>query len=217
MRKDTPIEGTDMSDNNDEQHDSASGTEPSGESAPSFAATADGYVNHVGEVLTRPDEHFADDRHFSRSLGLISIGLCLGLLFVHSLVGQITRFSSWRFEFDFLINAFKSTLAIGLPMLALVFALTWYQKRSSASYSLDFYIARFGALLILPCLLIALAIPLNLIDINLHGWLRGAAVILIYLAVFLMSYWYAAANQLRVAVVFTVGFYFAYRLLLLLF
>lgn len=208
-----------MSEENQSEHNQASESTESGQqSTPGPAAvTADGYISHVKEVLTGPDEHFADDGKASRNDGLITAGIFLGLIFLHALISRVSRFSSWGFEFGYLTYAIKIMLAIGLPIVAVVFVLRWLEGRSGTARSVDFYIGRFGAMLVLPALMVAIAVPLNLFDITLHGWFRGGALILTYIAVFMLSYLYAAKGQLRTAVLMAVGFYFAYRLLLLLF
>lgn len=177
----------------------------------------DGYLDHVRGVLSDPDAHFADQRSASRVHGLISLGLGFGLLYLNGIVSQVTRFSSWRFEFGFLVNSFKSVLTIAIPVAVALFMLHIIGKRAERAPSLDLLIARYGAWFLLPAALVALAIPFNLLDITIHGWLRGAALVMIWLGLFLMSYWYAAPSRLRPAVLASVGAYLGYRLLILLF
>jgi hypothetical protein len=201
----------------DQKPDTTEEVSSAPESQGSTSAGAEGYIDHVKEVLTRPDDYFADDARYSRNYGLISAGAFLGLIFLHSVITRVTRFSSWSFEFSYMITAFKIALAFGLPIVAAVFVLRWLEGRSGGSArSVDFYIARFGAMLIVPALMVAVAVPLNLFNVVLHGWFRGGAVILLYISVFMLSYLYAAKGQLRSAVLMTIGFYFAYRLLGLL-
>ena len=204
--------------NQSEQNQAPESSESSQDAAASQAAvTADGYISHVKEVLTSPDEHFADDSKASRNYGLISAGAFLGLIFLFNVISQVTRFTSWRFEFGFLTSSIKVVLAIGLPIVATVFVLRWLEGRSGTAQSMDFYIGRFGAMLILPALMLLVGIPLNLLDIALQGWFYGVALILTYISVFMLSYLYAAQGKLQTAVLMAVGFYFAYRLLRLLF
>lgn len=179
--------------------------------------TADGYMTHVREVLTAPDGFFDPVKRSPQLFGLITTGVFLGLVFFEALMGRVTRFSNWGFEFSYLTYAIKVTLAIGVPIAAVLFVLMWQAGRSGNQSSLDFFIEKFGAALILPSVFILLAIPLEILDITIHSWFRGAALILIYVAVFMMSYLYAAPRRLNVAVLFVVGFYFFYRLMLLLF
>lgn len=180
------------------------------------STASDSYLDHAKSVLTDPDRHFADDSTASRNHGLVSAGAFIGLIFLHAVITRVTRFSSWSFEFGHLVYAVKISLAVGLPIVAAIFVLRWLESRSGAARSLDFYVARFGAMLILPALMVAVAVPLNLFDITLHGWLRGGALVLVYIAVFMLSYLYAARDKLATAVLLALGFYFLYRLLLLL-
>jgi len=185
--------------------------------APDVAAPENSYIEHVRSVLSDPDTHFADRKSVSRVHGLISLGLGFGLLYFNGIITQVTRFSSWRFEFGFLINSFKVVLTIAIPVAAALFALHWLGKRAERGPALDLLIARYGAWFLAPAALVAAAIPLNLLDIAVSGWLRGAALVLIWLGLFLMSYWYAAPGKLRPAVLTTVAAYLGYRLLILLF
>lgn len=204
--------------NESQDHENHPPQEPAGpDSRPGSDSPGDGYLEHVRQVFMAPDTYFHDSTIASRTFGLISTGIFLGLLFMQSLITRVTRFSSWRFEFEFLIQAFKVALAIAIPMAALVFVLKWYGDRGDQGHTLDFHIGKFGSMLLLPCLLLAVAIPLNILDVTIDSWLRGLSITFIYLAVFLMTYLYAAPGKLKAAVVFTAGFYLAYRLLLLLF
>ncbi len=199
----------------DTKEESASEPEPKG-SQESASAVAEGYIGHVKEVLTQPDDHFADDSKASRNHGLISAGLFLVMVFVFNVITQVTRLSSWRFEFGFLTSSLRVVLALGLPIVATVFVLRWLESRSGTARSVDFYTGRFGAMLILPMLLVAVGIPLNLLDVTVQGWFYGAALIFTYISVFMLSYLYAAKGKLQTAVLMAVGFYFAYRLLRML-
>lgn len=204
--------------NEPQDHDQAPQQDPAASnSPPGPEATGSAYLDHVRQVFTAPDAHFRDSAAASRTFGLISTGIYLGLLFLQSLITRVTRLSSWRFEFEYLLQAFKVVLAIAIPIAALVFILKWYGDRGGQGHSLDFHIGRFGAMLLLPCALLVVAIPLNILDVTIDSWLRGLSVTFVYLAVFLMAYLYAAPGKLKVAVVFVAGFYLAYRLLLLLF
>lgn len=182
------------------------------------ASPASGYIDHVREVFVDPDTHFAEgNTSVSRINGLISLGLGFGLLYLNGVIGQVTRFSSWRFEFGFLVNSFKSILTIAIPVAVTLFLLQWIGKRTEHGPSLDLLIARYGAWFLLPAALVALAIPLNLLDIDIHGWLGGGALVMIWTGLFLMSYWYAAPGRLRPAVLASLGAYAGYRLLIVLF
>ncbi len=184
----------------------------------STTSPAGGYVEHVRGVLADPDAHFADSNtSASRINGLISLGLGFGLLYLNGIIGQVTRFSSWRFEFGFLVNSFKTILTIAIPVAVTLFLLHWLGRRGERGPSLDLLIARYGAWFLLPAALVALAIPLNLFDIVIHGWLRGGALVMIWNGLFLMSYWYAAPGRLRPAVLASLGAYLGYRLLIVLF
>lgn len=197
--------------------DPAPKPDPSSSPHGSGQDTADGYMTHVQEVLTSPDGFFDPAKRSPQLFGLITTGVFLGLIFFETLMGRITRFSNWDFEFSDLTYAIKITLAIGVPIAAALFMLMWQAGRSGNQTSLDFFIEKFGAALILPSVFILVAIPLEILDITIHSWFRGAALILVYVAVFMMSYLYAAPRRLSVAVLFVLGFYFFYRLMLLLF
>lgn len=202
---------------NEETQSESSGEGPDPASGARAQAAAEGYIQHVREVVTAPDAYFDPDTRSNTLFGYISMAAFLALVLIESLFGRITRFSNWSFEFSYVVEAFKTALTIGVSIAAVLFVLNWQAGRSDGRTSLAFYVEKFGAALILPSLLLALAIPLEILDITIHSWFRGAALILVYVAVFMMSYWYAAPKRLNIAVLFLIGFYFVYRLLLLLF
>ncbi|MEX2498960.1 MAG: hypothetical protein WD397_08825 [Wenzhouxiangellaceae bacterium] len=202
---------------NEENQSNGTQERPEPESGTSAQAAAEGYIEHVREVVTAPDAFFDPGTRSNTLFGYISMVAFLVLVLLESLFGRIARFSNWSFEFSYVIQALKTTLTIGIAIAAVLFVLNWQAGRGDGRGSFAFYAEKFGAALILPCLLLVLAIPLELLDITVHSWFRGAALILVYVAVFMMSYWYAAPKRLNIAVLFLLGFYFTYRLLLLLF
>jgi len=50
----------------------------------------------------------------------------------------------------------------------------------------------------------------------LHAWFRGAELALVYAGIFMLAYLYTDKRKIANAAIFTVGFYFVYRLMLLL-
>jgi len=202
---------------NDETQSKSSGEGSDSASGTTAQAATEGYIQHVREVVTAPDAFFDSGTRSNTLFGYISMAAFLALVLIESLFGRIVRFSNWSFEFSYVVEAFKTALTIGISIAAVLFVLNWQAGRGDGRASLAFYVEKFGAALILPCLLLVLAIPLEMLDIRIHSWFRGAALILVYVAVFMMSYWYAAPKRLNIAVLFLIGFYFVYRLLLLLF
>ena len=202
---------------NDETQSKSSGEGSDSASGTTAQAATEGYIQHVREVVTAPDAFFDSGTRSNTLFGYISMAAFLALVLIESLFGRIVRFSNWSFEFSYVVEAFKTALTIGISIAAVLFVLNWQAGRGDGRASLAFYVEKFGAALILPCLLLVLAIPLEMLDIRIHSWFRGAALILVYVAVFMMSYWYAAPKRLNIAALFLIGFYFVYRLLLLLF
>jgi len=195
----------------------STGSEQSAASARKIQQTAQGYFSHVREVLSKPDDFFAEGSRTTKINGLISLAVFLAVFFLHYLFGRITGYGDWGFEFSYLIDAIKHTLAIAIPVAAAIFALKWQAGRTEGSGSLDLHIEKFGAALILPSVLLIIAIALDILDIRIHAWFNGAALVFVYLAVFMTCYLFAAGRRLVVPVLFTLGFYILYRLILLLF
>lgn len=192
-------------------------SEQSPGSTETIQQTAEGYFSHVKEVLSNPDGFFREESRTAKLNGPISLGVFLVLYFLQYLVGRITGYGDWGFQFSYMIDAIKQTLAIAIPIAAVIFALKWQAGRAEGSDSLDFHIEKFGAALILPSLLLIVAIPLDILDIRIHAWFHGAAMVFVYIAVFMTCYLFAAARQLVMPVLFTLAFYIFYRLVLLLF
>lgn len=180
-------------------------------------AAADNYFSYMRNVLLQPDEFFADQERGQKLNGLITFAAFLILIFLQTMIARTVRFTTRGFEFGYLANGLTTALAIGVPIVAAVFLFKWYAGRDrDGTTSLDFYIEKFGAALLLPCLLLVLAILFSLLQTNIYGWFRGAALVFTYIPVFMLSYWYVAPRRISVAAVFTLGFYLAYRLLGLL-
>jgi hypothetical protein len=207
-----------MTDQRSESGDGPSGRPDSDPGkVPSKTTRSPGYVEHVREVLTDPDRFF-DSRHRSgRGEALIDLA---GFALVYFLAAVVARtFGFYGFEFDFghLVDGFKSILVLALPLAGLVFAWAWQGGRNGAQAAPGFYLEKLGGALLLPALLLAVAIVLDVFGARIHVWFRGAAMTFVSIGVFAMTYAYAAPGKLRAAAVFTFGFYIVYRLLVLLF
>lgn len=201
---------------NDNQETEASPAGPSGPSGDS-GSTADGYIAHVRRVLTEPDMFFGADYRDDRGQALIDLGIFLIAVFLAAVIARVTGYSGWDFEFGYVIDAIKQVLTIGIPIGAAIFALDSFGKRSGNRRSIDFYLEKFGAGLILPALLLLGALVLDLLDIRIHSWFRGLSMAFIYALVFGLAYAYAAPGKLKIAAAFLTGFYLIYRLIALLF
>lgn len=191
--------------------------DPAQETAQQVRETADGYVAHVMEVLTQPDAFFAAGHRSGRTNAMIDLGGFLLVFFITTVVARTFGYSGFDFEFGHLGDGLKAVLTIGIPIAALLFALSWQGGRSGGQASLDFYIEKFGAALVLPTLLLIVATLLDVIDVRIQSWFSGLAVVLVYVAAFATSYAYAAPGRLKTAVIFTAGFFVAFRLLTQLF
>lgn len=167
------------------------------------------YFAHLKEVLLKPDAYFTDAEHGHKVLGLIDLAALVVLVALASMIQQA---GYGRFDFGDVLGGMKQGLALAVPLAAVLFIFPWYAKQQGQSLSIDFMIEKLGAAVALSAVLVLLAIPLDLLDIDLHSWFRGAAMILVYVAVFMMSYLYVAPNRLGVATVSLIGFYFVYRL-----
>lgn len=181
------------------------------------AETASTFVNHACRVVLHSDEYFHEDKSASLQLGLINFAIFLGTIFLYQFFLQVTRLSSWSFKFAHVTSGIRSLLAIGVPLVLAAYVLRWRAgKRDDAPASLAFFVERVGAILIIPSLLLVVATLLKILNINLYAWFRGAEQALVYAGIFLLSYLHADKSRIANAAIFTVGFYFAYRLMLLL-
>jgi hypothetical protein len=167
-------------------------------------------------IFSRPDEVFGDKSAGQKLFGLISMAIVIVLIALGSFVQRVGLTTTSGVRLSWLINGIKFGLSFAIPMVVLLFALKWYSDRQNSGHGLDFYIGKFGAAMALPSVLLAIAIPLNLLSITMHSWFRSSGLFFIYIAVFMMSYLYAAPHQIKPAVLFSLGFYFAYRLIWLL-
>lgn len=175
------------------------------------------YIGHVRQVLVQPDEALTGERAGETRHAIIDLSVYFGAVFLASLFARVIGYSGWDFEFGYVVDAVKGVLTIGIPIGLAIFALNAWGAKSGESRSMEFYLAKFGAGLLLPAVLLMGAIVLHVLDIRIHTWLRGLAMAYVYVLVFLLAYGYAMPGKLRNAILFLAGFYVAYRLLALLF
>lgn len=175
------------------------------------------YVDHARTVLTSPDTVFDAKRRGDRGHAVIDLSIYFVALFLAALVARITGYAGWDLEFGYFIDALKSVLTIGIPLALVILALNHFDSSTDPSRSIDFYLEKVAAGLLLPALLLVGALLLDLLDIRIHGWLRGLSMAFIYVLVFLAAYGYATPGRLKTAAAFLAGFYIVYRLLALLF
>ncbi len=176
-----------------------------------------GYPQYLLESFTRTDEVLEDRYRGGQVFGLINMGILVVLLMLAPFIQRVMQTSTSGIRMSWLLTGIKSGLAYAIPLVIVVFLLQWYTGRQNNRRQLDFIIEKFGMMLALPIVLALIGILLNLLTVNIHTWFRGAGLTFMYLAVFMMAYLYAAPGRIRVAVVFTLGFYLACRLLHMLF
>lgn len=172
--------------------------------------TASNYFAHLKNLLLRPDEFFTDVYHGHKLFGLVHMA---ALVVFIALAGFVQRASYGSLDFGDLLGGIKIGLAFAIPLAALLFVYPWYARQQGQELTMDFLIEKLGAGTALPALLVLVAIPLNLLDITLHTWFRAMGLNLVYIAVFMIAYWYVAPKRLTVATLAAIGFYFAYRLI----
>lgn len=187
----------------------------------SAEAAADGkagrYVDHARAVFTSPDTVFDAKRRGDRGHAFIDLSIYFVAVFLAALVARITGYAGWDLEFGYFIDALKSVLTIAIPLGLVILALDRFGSGTDSSRSTDFYLEKVAAGLLLPALLLVGASVLDLLDVRIHGWLRGLSMAFVYVLVFLAAYDYATPRRLKTAAAFLAGFYIVYRLLALLF
>ena len=183
----------------------------------SATSAAGGYVAHIRAVLTEPDRFFGKDHRSGRSEAITDLAVFGAACFLAAVVARAFGFSGFQFEFGHLVHGFKSLLVLALPLAGLVFAWAWQGGRAGGQTAPGFYLEKLGGALLLPALLLVVAIVLDIFGARIQVWFRGAAMAFVYIGVFAMTFAYAAPGKLKTAAAFTLGFYIAYRLLVLLF
>lgn len=172
--------------------------------------TASNYFAHLKNLLLKPDEFFTDTYHGQKLFGLAHM---VALVVLIALAGFVQRTSYGSVDFGDLLGGIKLGLAFAIPLAGLLFVYPWYARQQDQELTMDFVIEKLGAATAFSALLILVAIPLNLLDITLHSWFRAMGLNLVYIAVFMIAYWYVAPKRLTVATLSVIGFYFAYRLI----
>jgi hypothetical protein len=184
---------------------------------PGANAGSESYTDHVQKALLSPDTYFETGHRSDRSHAMLDVAIYAGVVFLAALFARITGYSSWDFEFGYLLDAAKGVLTMGIALAAAVAGLGAYGSRAGASHSTGFYLEKLGAGLLLPAILLLAAIGLDILDARIHTWFRGLSVAFVYVLVFGLAYRYAAPGRLKVAAGFLASFYILYRLLALLF
>ena len=174
------------------------------------------YPKYLMAVFNKPDEMLDGTSRGLKIFGLINMGALVVLIALSSFVQRIAMTTTSGVRFSWLVNGIKFGLSFAIPIAIVVYLFSWYAKRQGNDRGLDFFMEKFGAAMALPAVLVAIAMPLNLLGITMHSWFRASGLIFIYITVFLISYLYVAPQRIKVAVVFAFGFYFAYRLIWLL-
>jgi hypothetical protein len=201
-----------------EDHKPEPGQQPAGE-ADSGKQGGDqgmGYPQYLLALFQRPDDMLDGKARGLKLFGLINLVVLVALIALSSFVQRVALPTTSGVQFSWLLNGIKFGLAFAIPIAIALFAFQWYARREGQERSLDFFIEKFGGAMALPVVLVALAIPLNLLGVTMHSWFRASGLFFIYIAVFMMSYLFVAPQRIKVAVVFTLAFYFAYRLIWLL-
>jgi hypothetical protein len=173
-----------------------------------------GYPQYFLSLFTRPDEMLDDKYRGYKIFGLINMGALIALLILSHLIQRVLRTTTSGVRFSWLLDAVKYGLGYAIPIAIVLFLFHWYAKQKSQKFSLDFFMEKFGSMLALPVVLVVTGILFNILTINIHVWFRSAGLIFLYTAVFMASFLYVAPRKFQVAVVFTLGFYLACRLLI---
>ncbi len=173
-----------------------------------------GYPQYFLSLFTRPDEMLDDKYRGHKLFGLINMIVLVGVLILGHLIQRMVRTTTSGVRFSWLLDAIKYGLAYAVPIAIVLFLFHWYAKQKGQKFSVDFFMEKFGSMLALPVVLVVTGILFNILTVNIHTWFRGAGVSFLYIAVFMASFLYVASRRFQVAVVFTLGFYLACRLLM---
>ncbi len=184
---------------------------------PESSELTSAYISHARKVVTQPDDYFHEDTGASLRLGLINFAVFLSITFLYTFFVQVTRFSSWTFKFGHFTTGIRSVLAIGVPLAVAIYVLRWLAgKKDGATASTSYFVEKVGAILIVPSLLVAVALVLRIPNFDLYSWFRSAGLIAVYAGIFLLGYLHCSKNRIATATAVMIGFYFAYRLMLVL-
>ncbi|MDO6450446.1 hypothetical protein [Oceanobacillus profundus] len=175
------------------------------------------YFQYVMQVIKNPDHLLSDGTQSKQQFGLITLIAFLGLILLSNVIGIFTYLDALRYlGFSDYFNYFERTIAYALALALLMFVFKNVAAKNGKSYDLNFFFEKLGALLVVPAILLIVSIPLELVDITIYSWFSSLAYTFLYLAIFLISYFFVAKNNLKTAVLFVAGFYFVYRLIFLI-
>jgi hypothetical protein len=215
-----PVESRSVAGHSSNEEHAAMSDQPTASSPPPPAPeptvpAGPNYLDYLRQIFLDTDRFFDDRKRGLMVFGLINMSALVALLALGTFFQRIGA-STGGMRFAWLMTGIKLGLAIAVPLAIAVFVLNWYSSRQGSARGIDFFVEKLGAALALPLLLLVVALPFGLIGATLHSWFHGAALVFVYIAIFVMAYLYAAPRRLQVATLFALGFYLTYRLIWLL-
>ncbi|WP_284140836.1 MULTISPECIES: hypothetical protein [unclassified Virgibacillus] len=181
--------------------------------------TAKDYFQFVKETIQTPDLILSNDYKGYHMFGLINMIVFVALIILSEFIGTMTlygEFSSYFTSFEDYFDHFSRAISYAIALAALLPVYKWYAEKLGSKLTVNYFMEKLGATFIIPVILLAASIPLEILDIQVHYWLSSLGPSFMYVGVFLISYLYVARNNLKVATVFLFAFYCFYRIILML-
>ncbi|MBU9713642.1 hypothetical protein [Evansella tamaricis] len=171
------------------------------------------YFQYLIQTIKKPDDFLGEDDKGYQLFGIINMVLLLFLIIFSFFIQRIVLFTGSGWFARGFLDSIKLGISYAIPLALVVVLMNWYANKNGSKRNVAYFFERLGALLTLPCILLVLSIPLNLLEITLHTWFRTISYSFIYIAIFMICYLFVSPKNLKVASVFLLGFYFTYRLI----
>ncbi|WP_025027468.1 hypothetical protein [Caldalkalibacillus mannanilyticus] len=181
-----------------------------------FKENPKNFFEYAKRFFKSPDEILENQYKGLKSSGLLVIIMLVTLLLLNNLVTILSRTSLSMLKFSSFSNPFTYGVSYALIFIITIFAFKQILSKQNSKFSLDFIIEKFGALLLLPCALYAIAIPLNILNLTVYGWISGMGHTFIYLAVFMFAYLYLFPKDIKKSALALMAYYILTRLLFML-
>ncbi|MUK89812.1 hypothetical protein GMD78_15695 [Ornithinibacillus sp. L9] len=171
------------------------------------------YIDFLIQTIKNPDGILTNEPKGYHTYGMINIIAFIVLVMVNSLVGRLIVVVRYNSDFGNVFNYLSRGIAYLVAIAILLAVFKHFANKNGHTFDLNFFMEKFGALLIVPSIFIAVSLPLDALDITFHSWINSLSFTFLYISIFLISYLFVARNNIQTASIFVIGFYLAYRLI----
>ncbi|MEN2768791.1 hypothetical protein [Ornithinibacillus xuwenensis] len=175
------------------------------------------YFHYIIQSIKDPNTILSHDFKGYHQFGLINMIIFLGLILLSSFIGLLDYLDALEwFGFGDYFNYLGRTLSFAIAIVIVIPVFVKVAASNGSKFHMNYFLEKFGAFFILPSILLLVSLPLEALGITVSSWFSSLATTFLYIGVFMTSYLYVSRNNMKTAFIFVAGFYFVYRLLLMI-